>query len=288
MAEAWTYTLGTGCGTSEDSSKKTCAVKRVSLLIDSRDRDYARHPSASSYVVKLPSHLFNVTSAMLKSIELPTSYYVFTAGKNNTSLVVSVGGVTRTITIPDGNYSFNTMSTALSAALGAAFPGSSFSVTFSDATYRINIAVTPSAVVAVDCSAVNPITTPTQFGLAYFLGFPAGVITSGTGNVSGTSVASLNPETYLLVDIEELNTVQQAGMWGRGGSSGTVFAKVPITNPTMSVTVFDKLITASDYVPPIARLESLRISLRFHDGSLVDFHGCEHSMTLELACTQSR
>lgn len=288
MAEAWTYTLGTGCGTSEDSSKKTCAVKRVSLLIDSRDRDYTRYPSASSYVVKLPSSLYNVTSAMLKSIELPTSYYVFSASKNNTSLVVIVDGVTQTITIPDGNYSFATMSSALVAALAAGFPGSTFTVTFSDATYRINVAVSPSVTIAVDCAAIDPVVTPTQYGLAYFLGFPAGVITSGTGNVSGTTVASLNPETYLLVDIEELNTVQQAGMWGRGGSSGTVFAKVPIANPTMSVTVYDKLITASDYVPPIARIESLRISLRFHDGSLVDFHGCEHSMTLELACTQSR
>lgn len=288
MADAWAYTLAAGCGMSEDSSKKTCAVKRVSLLVDSRDRDYSRHPTSSSYVVRLPSTLFNVTSAMLKSIELPTSYYVFSASRQNTSLVVSVGGVTTTVTIPDGNYTFSTMSAALTAALTAAFPGSTFTATFSDATYKTTLTVSPSAAIAVDCSAVNPVETPTQYGLASYIGFPPGVVTSGTGSVSGTRVASLNPESYLLVHIEELNTVQQGGMWGGGGSGGVAFAKVPVTNPTMCTFVYDKLITASDYIPPIARLESLRVSLRFHDGSLVDFNGCDHSMTLELVCTQTR
>jgi hypothetical protein len=263
-------------------------IKRVTLLVDSRDRDYVKYPSPSSYVVHLPEPLFNVSNAVLISAELPSTYYVFSASLSNTTLRVSVdGGAYSDITIPDGNYTFTTMASALDTALTAAFPSFAFTVKFDEATARLNITATGAStpVIAVDCTAAAK---PTGWGLGYYLGFARGVVTSGTGTVTASSVGNMNPEMYMLVDIEELNAVHQAAMHGAGGTMGRVFAKVPICHSTFQYSFYDKTLTCNEVRPPIAKVTKLSISIRFHDGTLVDFKGAEHSLTIELTHTETR
>lgn len=262
-------------------------VKRATVLIDSRDRDYAKYPSSSQYVVFLPETFHNVSSAVLISAELPSTFYVFSAALGTTSLKVVVNSVTQTVTIPDGNYTFATMATALETALAAAFPASTFDVSFNAATSKCTVALvgSPGLTVAVDCTAA---TKPTGWGLGYYLGFPRGVVTSGTDSVTGTQVANMNPEMYFVVDIEELNNVSQAATYGDGGSNHKVFAKVPICHSSFQYAFYDKTLTCNEIRPPRARLDRLSVSIRFHDGTLVDFHGAEHSLTVELACTLTR
>ena len=292
MADAWTYTMQTGCGGSENAlkspSQTACTPRRVTVLLDSRDRNVAQSPTPSSYVLKLPATLYSVTSAVLRTAEIPSSFYVFSSARGNTTLTVLVGSTTRTLMIPDGNYTFATMSTALSTALSAAFPSSTFTVSFDESSYKLELAVNNSLVIGVDTRAVNPTATPLQYGLAYYLGFPAGELRSGVGSVTGTRVVCLNPESYILVDITELNTVHQGGLFGAGGTQGTVFAKIPIFCNSFGLSVYDKHFCQNEYVTPIARLNELHVAMRFHDGSLIDFQGVEHSLTLEIMCTLTR
>ena len=272
MADAWTYTMQTGCGGSENAlkspSQTACTPRRVTVLLDSRDRNVAQSPTPSSYVLKLPATLYSVTSAVLRTAEIPSSFYVFSSAR--------------------GNYTFATMSTALSTALSAAFPSSTFTVSFDESSYKLKLAVNNSLVIGVDTRAVNPTATPLQYGLAYYLGFPAGELRSGVGSVTGTRVVCLNPESYILVDITELNTVHQGGLFGAGGTQGTVFAKIPIFCNSFGLSVYDKHFCQNEYVTPIARLNELHVAMRFHDGSLIDFQGVEHSLTLEIMCTLTR
>ena len=256
-------------------------VKRATLLVDSRDRDYAKYPSPSEYVVYLPVPLMNVSNAVLISAELPSTYYVFSSAMGNTTLRVSVSGTYANITIPDGNYTFATMASALTAALTAAFPTVTFTVQFDPATARLSITAL-GIPLAVDCTAA---TKPTGWGLGYYLGFQRGVVTSGTGTVTGTNIGNMNPEMYMLVDIKELNAVQQAAMYGEGGSMGRVFAKVPICHSTFQHSFYDKTLTCNEVRPPIAKVDRLTIAIRFHDGTPVDFHGAAHSLTIELTHT---
>ena len=269
-------------------------VKRVTVLVDSRDRNYVSHPDPSRYVVHLPVPLNNVSNAVLVSAELPATYYVFSTAMKNTTLKVaafSAGApVYVDVTIPDGNYTFSTMANALNTALTAAFPAYSFTVQFDPATARLSIAAastppTATPTVSVDCTAAAK---PTGWGLGYYLGFERGKVTSGTGTVVAQSVGNMNPEMYMLVDIEELNAVQQAAMYGEGGSMGRVFAKVPICHSTFQYSLYDKTLTCNEVQPPIAQLKKLSITIRFHDGTPVDFHGAEHSMTIEFTHTETR
>jgi phage baseplate assembly protein gpV len=271
-------------------------LKRVTLLVDSRDRDYNKYPSPSHYVVSLPEPLYNVSNGVLISAELPATYYVFSADLGNTTLRVEYGTAARNITIPDGNYTLATMKTALEAALNAQpspFSGSPmFEVTFDPATSRCTISVATNNPLVVDCT-VGAKSTPTEWGLGYFLGFEkkrieATVALAGFWKLTGTNVANMNPEMYMLIDIEELNSVTQAAMYAQGGTQGKVFAKVPLCRGAFQYSFYDKTLTCNELRPPRARLDRLTISLRFHDGTLVDFHGAEHSLTIELTTTKSR
>lgn len=260
---------------------------RKTVHIDSRDRDYDKYPSGSQFAVALPETIQNVTSAVLVSAELPLSYYVFSAARGNTTLKATLNGTTKSVTVPDGNYGPTTMAAALKTALQSAFSPATFNVGFDTSTMKCTISATssPSGTLSVDTTdAVKK----TEWGLGYYLGFPRATVTSGTGAVTGTSVASMNPENYLLIEIEELNGIRQAAMYATGGSGRTSFAKVPLNGDSYTYNYYDKTLTYVDLRPQLNRIDRLNISIRFHDGTLVDLNGGEWSMSLEFACTLTR
>ena len=251
---------------------------RTTVHVDSRDRGFQTYPSSSSFVVKLPERLKNVTGAVLVSAELPLSYYVFSASRANTSLVVRFQGLTQTVTIPDGNYTSATMCAALKSALEAAFAGTTFTVTISSTTSLCTIAASQPGL-AVDTRGA---TRDTEWGLGYYLGFAPGLLLGdGTASVTGTRVTNLNPETYLLLDIVELNGVNQAAMYGNGGGGLRTFAKVPLCGRSYSYSFYDCALTPVDRRPQLSTLEQLTVSIRFHDGTLVNLNGGEWSMSIE-------
>jgi hypothetical protein len=258
------------------------------LLIDSRDRDYDAYPSASSFLIDLRSPIRNVTSAVLISCEVPMSYYVFAQARGNTSLTVTVGGATtRTVTVPDGNYTTDTMAAALVAALQTAFAPRTFAVTFDVASMKCTVA-SAGTTVAVDTTSVSPTGKRTNWGLAYHLGFPAGAVTAGSGSVTGTRVANMSPENYVVVDIDELNGVTHLVPYSGGAPGETVFAKVPLLGDSYTYMYYDKTISFVQLRPRRESIRQLRVSLRFHDGTPVDLNGAEWSMTLELECTLTK
>ena len=256
------------------------------LVIDSRDRDPRRHPSPANYVVQLPATLYNVSCARLLSAELPTSFYVFSAARGNTAMTVVLDGVTKTVTIPDGNYGFTTLTTATEQALLTAF-GTPFAVTISPTTLRCTIAVA-SGTVGVDTRSLGS-TAATQWGLAYYLGFDRDILVQGTGTVTSPRVANTSPENYLLLHIDELGTLMEGSADGVGGhTSRNLFAKVPITVGSAQVAFYDKVITSNEQNPLVAKLSSLHIRWTFHDGTPVDFQGLDNSITLDVEYEATR
>lgn len=258
---------------------------RTTVHIDSRDRDYDMHPSSSSFYVELPEQLKNISSAVLLSAEIPLSFYVFSAARGTSSVTVTWNGTTQIVTIPDGNYSLTTMAVALETALNAAFGTSGFDVAFSSSTLKCTITA-PSGVLAIDTMGV---TKKTDWGLAYYLGFPRNAQTGAAGpSVTGTTVCTMNPENYLLLDIEELNGLSQSAMYAAGGLGFRSFAKVPLNGDSYQYNYYDKTLTYVELRPQLTKLDKLKVSLRFHDGTLVDLNGAEWSMSLEFACSLTR
>lgn len=259
----------------------------LSLLVDSRDRDYAKYPSPSSYAVLLPQKFLNVRAAMLVSVEMPATFYVFTAARANTSLRVGVDGVYKTVIIPDGNYTMTSMALALKTALETAFSGPTFTVTFSDTTLHCTLLVSTGGVVAVDTTTTNA--AQTGWGLGYYLGFLKNTVATSSGSVTGPRVANMNPEQYVILDIDELNEVREMGLYG-SGESRKAFAKVQIPVNSFEVVVYETktLLNRNEKLPPIQKLDMLHVNFRFHDGTPVDFGFQEHSFEIQLECTLVR
>ena len=262
-----------------------------SILIDSRDRDFTKYATPSEYVIKFPTTYKNVTSARLVSAEIPSSFYVFTASAGNTTLKVTLSpSRSEDIVIPDGNYGFSTIETALETALNEAFAGDgvTFTVTIDRVTLKTTINCSDGTkTVGVDTTTASTMTT--GWGLAYYLGFNAKNTTfSGTGLVTSPGVASLNPESYILISIDPLDRVDETGFAGEGGGE-RVFAKVPVAVNSFDLCFYDKQITCNAILPPIAKLDQVRVRMRFHGSSeLINFNGVDHSLTLEVTCSQTR
>jgi len=252
------------------------------VLVDSRDRDADLYPNPNSYRIKLPSVLRNVTSARLVSAEIPAMFYVFSADRGNTQLRVSVAGGSpeeHTITIPDGNYTANTMALAIQTALNTTFTGTTFTVSLDQTTMRYTITNNDSIPIAIRCNeGADGVSTGTYtWGLGYYLGFEKTVLEGPAGTVTAPGILNLRPESYILLRIRDLDTVYQTGSDKRHS-----FAKIPFSVSSFGINFFDKLLTDNIFNPTKERLEWLDIELVFYDDSPVQFVGSgEHSFTLE-------
>jgi hypothetical protein len=259
------------------------------ILVHSKTRDFEKYPNPNGYVIDLPRTYNNVIGVCLISAEIPSSFYVFSTADGNTSLTVTVDTTTHTITIPDGNYGFSSMITALTAALNAAFSGLTFEVAVNSITSKFTITCLTSPgtkTVSIDTTTA-PASKNTEWGLAYYLGFPKGVVTSGVSNtnaVTASFVATMNPHNYLLLNIEEINATDHVGF--EGGNS--TFAKIPLTVNSYNLAFYDKILSIQKFGLPRVCLKRLHVDITFADGTLVDFQGMEHSFTIELTYSNER
>lgn len=273
-------------------------LRKFVVHVDSRDRDFDAHPSPNSYKIRLPARYTHVMAARLLGCELPSSFFVFTAALGNTSMKVTSigdGGArdTQTVTIPDGNYTQTTIVAFLQGALNDAFPAETlqFQVALNPVSLNLTIATTGNE---FEIDAAEGSTGvgegPVEWGLGYYLGIPKGAVLTSSGKMlTLPGVVSLNPFTYLLLDIAELNNVDTGGLYGSEVGPRT-FAKVPLSNAS-----FEYVFTGKDatyqmhlahvqYRPPVQRLDRLSIAFKFHNGQVVDFNGIEHSFSIELTC----
>lgn len=256
---------------------------RHQVLVDSRDRDFELYPHAHWYRLRLPRSYKQVTGARLLSADIPTSFFVFSASHGNTTIRVGVGGVFQDVTLPDGNYDTDTLPPELNTALRTAFAGKTFSVEVDPRTMQLVIECLEGDVMSVDTRGITK-DAPTDWGLPYYLGFAKGQLTTdGTAVVQSTGVVNLNPFTYILLDIEELGTVDEGGVYGSALGKGT-FAKIPINGISYEYIFrdLDKATEIVDCKPTVQKLETLTVAFRLHDGTPLDFRGVEHSFLLEL------
>ena len=280
--------------------KKVWRKVRKTIIVDSRDRQMNPGSHAGAYTVTLPAVYQNVYAVTLKSVEIPISFYTFSAAANNTTINVTYNnGSPTNVTIPDGNYSAAAHATALNTAFNTAFGANnlvaSYSATTSKMTFtgvaRFSLNLTPT--VPTSANGGNSLTTnyTTWWGLGYFLGFTGTTYSSApTGTFVVTGVFAVNPfpTTYILMDIETLNKVDETSLddrksWRVNGA----FAKIPMNGNSgtviflLSDTGYNPL-NRTVYNPPISKLTNLIIKFRLHDGRIIDFNGVEHSFTLEL------
>lgn len=284
--------------------KRVWRKVRKTLIIDSRDRQFTAESHPGQYTVTLPAVYQNIYSVTLKTIELPFSFYNFTACANNVTLTFTdPDHGTLTTTIPDGNYTSTQLAAAVQTAMNEVVPTNLYTVTYSSNSNDITITRSGTDTFTLYAGNPNPTSANcgnavqynynTWYSLPYFLGFeqsetPLASVSDGT-NTSLVGGFSVNPApaTYVLMEIANLNKIDETAIDNK--KSGRVdgsFAKIPITVNTgdfvfLSDTGTNPL-NQSVYTPPISKLSQLQIKFRHHDGRIINFNGVEHSFTLQL------
>jgi hypothetical protein len=255
--------------------------------VDSRDRNFAVFPDPNSYRVRLPRKYAHVLSARLLGAELPSSYFVFSAALGNTQLTIIHNAVTYVATIADGNYNRTTMPAAIALAMGDA-TGHTYTGTLDDVTGQLTIDGTQPFSIDTRTTATGVGSAPAEWGLGYFLGFAKGAVTTYATSATAPGCMSLNPYTYLLLDIDELSNVETGGLFGTELGAKT-FAKIPMNSASFDYVFSGRdphqtLLGTVEYRPPLQSLDRLSVRFRFHDDRAVDFRAVEHSFSIELTC----
>jgi len=276
-------------------------IRKV-VTIDSRDRvaqggatdaNGMLLPLNSSYSVQLPDSLKNVISVKLVTAEIPLSFYQFNSSTrtpfmsvNGTMSFKHGSGSTLTASVNGSFATASALGTAVAAAMNTAANVNTYSASVSATTGLLTI--TNSAVGFTLYPATDALSTNTNWGLAYYLGFlktGSYVSPSAGESVSGVHPVIFQPYTSLLMELNLFNKIDETSTTNRSGNKDAYFAKIPIAGIAPFTNYYfpeaSNFINQTTLNPPLNKVQTLNVTFRFHDGSRPYFLNAEHSFTLE-------
>ena len=177
-------------------------TKRKFVNIDTRFSDEYNYLTVANCNVTLPERINDVKSISRSSIELPVSFYNISSSIGNNSFLAG----TRTIIVPDGEYSAASLKTKLNTLIAGVTSDISFNLTTSSASGDM-ISVASN----IDCSfnfAVNDKGVPEKYNIKSKLGWMLGFRQSEyniRNPVNADFRTDLNGPRYLYLAMEEFH-----------------------------------------------------------------------------------
>jgi hypothetical protein len=193
------------------SIKYRTETQMTVLNVDSRFRDNRLDPT-TNFLFRLLEPIKNVISIRVASVEVPNSFYAFSAGRNNITfdLYYPSGSDPVTVTIGNGNYSQNPMPdtssilTEVARAMNDASGTTVFSVELNPVTGLVTISSSGSTF-DVNFMPVSDNLLSREYGLGYNLGFRQFTYTSSGSSQSITGEAILNTTdtNYIFLSLDD-------------------------------------------------------------------------------------
>ena len=103
-------------------NQKQYQVREHLVCIQSEDRDTLKWPDSALFEFDLPIEYKNVCGIRIIDIQIPNTFYTFTHRRQNTKLLIQYDGVTYTITVEEGTYSAEAISSELTVRINAILP----------------------------------------------------------------------------------------------------------------------------------------------------------------------
>lgn len=286
------------------------------MSIDSRFRtDQGDNPS--NFLFKLLTPIKNVISIRLSSLEIPNTWYTFSAIRGNISMIVTIyplpsGGlspstISNRILITEGNYAVNNklandILPELYKQLNASFSGYSFSVLFSPISGKLTISCftntnPPSGgytyLNQASLSSEMPITFAVNFadgifstrdnnwGLGFNLGFRSQQTLPAT-SVTGDAIVDVIDANYVFLSLSPDWKVVEHNQPDR--SQTAAFAKV-IIDVNKNDIVYDtgaNTVTKQYFMKQPTNITAFNISIVDEYEQYVQLEGGNVSMSLEV------
>jgi hypothetical protein len=264
-------------------------IKFSSLSVDSRfaDQNYGSIPDTTDFQIRLPETIKNVMRIRLSSIEIPPVEYTFSAEKGNCNGVLIHAGVTTSFTIPPGNYSVDTLATAVDTALGAGYTcaydpiGQRISIRHTSGPFTLQLGSTDQSIYS----------RKTHWGLGYYLGFRTPLdatgnrtITSVSGTATGYAAPLVTPTAYYLLQLQCPDLLDSVRHRLPGNAEIPVFAKIILQDGGNGVDLDNNsndVWKEYTFLAP-TNISQLRIRLLDPFGVPVRLNTTDWSMTFEL------
>ena len=275
------------------SSKMSSTAGLTTMItIDSADRNQVAYPNPADYIYKLPQSIRNAETVELMMFQMIRAEGSVNSG-NASFTVQKNGGAITTVTIPQGNYSYNGYGTGtdftvgLSNAFIAAGSGASgFSITSNVNNFlqishsgEFNIVINSltsrllGIVAGYDASGISNVT-----------GFErgAGMAKSTASKIIGTKTPDMNGEPYVILSINDyhpnttLSTPMQNGFITIPLENQSVGSRFSISNDLKEKKGVYK------FGPTQTKIDQIAIKITRADGSLYDFKGYEHQIVLRI------
>ena len=276
----------------KDQSKIKHAVRRTTIVVNSRDRNYLTYPNSNNFRYTLRRALTNVMSIELMNGVVPSYIYNINTPWNKFQMIE--GNIIHTITLTPGLYTGSTLATHLQTKLNA-IPGkqNTYTITLNPDTHKLQCSSTNVEEYSflfysgdqhddIDFKtlAVLSINTP-----ARLLGFG---INDYTSDASGNIYAPIPMDTenflnriYLYLESDGKNLARMEMGAGRDDCFH-IFYFIPGKSEYIFL---DKETDHSTYTSspaPLARIANLNISLRDEFNRPVNLNHRELSLVFEI------
>jgi hypothetical protein len=236
----------------------------------------------TNFTFTFPNKIKNVISMRASGIEIPNSYYVFTAAKNNTYFSITVGSTPSVvITIPDGNYEDPyAFADEIQTLLIAQFPTIGFLVTLGDYTAKLTITNSTSTVFSLDFR--TPLTTVqlTDNGIGFNMGFRNAMYESQFLYTGEAVVDTIGPNYIFL----SLGSEYPVLTHFYNNTFTPAFAKV-LVNVAKNAILTDNgsnMITKEYTFPQPKDLTHVHVKILDAYNEIVDIQGLNFSFSLEV------
>jgi hypothetical protein len=269
------------------------------INIDSRFRKSALEPP-TDFQYECARVYKNVIKVRIASVEIPTAFYTFSKQKKNTMFRLDASDYTGVqhyiqITIADGNYTPETLLEMIQGQLDGVRDvyGIFFRITMDKRTQRVTIHHDGSA--PPPCPKC-PLYTPVRFGLTFGmigqeertydfgLGYNLGFINKfyivDMTEITSESVISTCGDSYLLLGIDDMYTVEQK----THDSYIQCLAKVLIKRDNGGIIFDDGYTVLSNEIifPRPMDLKQMRVRVMDMYGVPLDIHHLNLSLSMEI------
>jgi len=285
-------------------------LRKQIVNVDSRFRDSIAKNSSTNFQYTFEHPYKNVIRIRIASVEIPNSWYEFSAATNNTSFSISAYDIsnnlqTVTIQIAEGNYGAIDLLTTIQAQLVSQLQ-TPYGIFMSIYPNPFNLKATIELRGVAPIGATAPTTTgkpfylnflipetanqPYNWGLGYNLGFRSlrytvDDITDVSGGISTYAIQSeslidVTAETYVFLAVNDYYAVENKNTIG----FTQALAKIIVRDAKYAILFDDggSLLSNDVIFPSPVDLKRIQVKLLDPYGKVLDLNGLNMSFSMEI------
>jgi hypothetical protein len=281
------------------------------VCVDTFFRSSYSTTKSTDFTYTFPETVNNVVSLQLASIEIPYTWYSISAEQKNNFFVIIDDSGSHVITIKDGNYTLNTLLSAIDVQLTAfsfkiyiagegtiameTYPTTPCSP-YSSPQFFLYIENTIGNLFTLDFSTPGPISLGWILGYRNILYIPDNIIQYDAQGVgySGETIPMMSTNNYLFIDVDDFHnhhstdsviSIVRNQQSTPSYIGNNIMARLPITAGYGSLITtthnIDYISKKREYFGPI-KLEKMNIRVLNRFGEVINLNQNDYSMVFEI------